>query len=203
MVKSSGNRLSFVTGAIFLMATVMSTHAQGLKESDIVGKLGVKKPLTRSITGPKKFSAEEEAFIQRMGTRGIKIKPAEKKQLDKIIAKHDLPKIDFEINFEFDSATIKQSSIPDLIELGKALKNPQLGDAKVMLIGHTDAKGAEQYNQDLSERRAHSVASFLQDIGIKSGRLVPLGFGEDRLKNANDPEAGENRRVEVVNVTQG
>ena len=192
-----------LTGALLMVATAIPSHAQGLKESDIVSKLGVKAPLTRSLTGPKKFSAEEEAFIKRMGTRGIKIKPAEKKQLDEIIAKHDLPKIDFEINFEFDSARIKQSSIPELIELSKALKNPKLGEAKVMLIGHTDAKGSNSYNQDLSERRAHSVASFLQDLGIKSGRLVPLGFGEDRLKNPNDPEAGENRRVEVVNVTQG
>ena len=192
-----------LAGAFFLLATAFPANAQGLSESDIVDKLGAKKPLTRSLTGSKRFTEEEKAFIKRMGTRGIKIKPAEKKQLDKIITKHELPKIDFEINFEFDSAQIKNSSLPELVELGKALQNPKLGKAKVLLIGHTDAKGSNEYNQDLSERRAQSVASFLKDLGIGDERLVPLGYGEDRLKNANDPESGENRRVEVVNVTQG
>jgi len=110
----------------------------------------------------------------------------------------------FEINFEFDSARIKENSIPDLLELGKALSNPGLSGVKVLLIGHTDAKGANEYNQDLSERRARSVASFLTDVSHIAGeRLVPIGYGEDRLKNSQDGEAPENRRVEVVNVTQG
>jgi len=206
MVKSVF-RLGLVLGVSLMVSPMGTVYAQSLSESEIVSKLAKKKPLTRSIVpsaGSKGLSSEDAAFIARFQTRGIKIKVAEKKKLDDIIASNDLPKIDFEINFEFDSARIKENSIPDLLELGKALSNPGLSGVKVLLIGHTDAKGANEYNQDLSERRARSVASFLTDVSHIAGeRLVPIGYGEDRLKNSQDGEAPENRRVEVVNVTQG
>ncbi len=126
------------------------------------------------------------------------------KKIEKIVTKYELPKLDFEIQFEFGSAEIKGESIIQLVELAKALNHPSLNQARIILGGHTDAVGSDSANQILSQRRSDSVADFLYRVGkIQPERLVPIGFGEHRLKNTYDPAAGENRRVEVINITSG
>jgi outer membrane protein OmpA-like peptidoglycan-associated protein len=70
-----------------------------------------------------------------------------------------------------------------------------------ILAGHTDAKGSETYNQGLSERRADSVKRFLaENYGIEARDLLTVGYGQKQLKNSENPFAGENRRVQVVNA---
>ena len=70
-----------------------------------------------------------------------------------------------------------------------------------MLAGHTDAVGGEEYNLDLSNRRADAVKRYLMDkFGLASSNLVTAGYGKTRLKNSGRPTAPENRRVEVVNM---
>jgi outer membrane protein OmpA-like peptidoglycan-associated protein len=72
-----------------------------------------------------------------------------------------------------------------------------------MLGGHTDAKGTDEYNQKLSERRAETVKRFLVDsYKISPDLLVTSGYGKTGLKNSADPYAAENRRVEIVNVVE-
>ena len=69
-----------------------------------------------------------------------------------------------------------------------------------MVIGHTDSKGAEAYNQGLSESRAGSAADFLLAQGIGGERISTLGKGESEPVADNETEAGrqENRRVEIA-----
>ncbi|MBC8013736.1 MAG: OmpA family protein [Methyloceanibacter sp.] len=70
-----------------------------------------------------------------------------------------------------------------------------------LVAGHTDAKGSDGYNLDLSDRRAKSVLRFLiEEFDIDPKQLVAVSFGEEQLKNDEDPRAAENRRVQVVNV---
>jgi outer membrane protein OmpA-like peptidoglycan-associated protein len=70
-----------------------------------------------------------------------------------------------------------------------------------MLGGHTDAKGSDEYNQTLSERRAETVKRFLMEkYHLPAANLVSAGYGKKGLKNAADPYAAENRRVEIVNM---
>ena len=70
-----------------------------------------------------------------------------------------------------------------------------------LVAGHTDAKGSDVYNLDLSDRRAKSVQNFLiEQFDIDPKQLVAIGFGEEQLKNKEDPRAAENRRVQVVNM---
>ena len=70
-----------------------------------------------------------------------------------------------------------------------------------MVAGHTDAHGAADYNLGLSNARAKSVRDFLiAKFHIEPEQLVAVGFGEEELKNKDDPEADENRRVQVVNM---
>ena len=65
----------------------------------------------------------------------------------------DKPKIDLEINFEYNSADISAKSLPSVQALGRALTNNDLKGSTFVVAGHTDAAGGEGYNQDLSERR--------------------------------------------------
>jgi outer membrane protein OmpA-like peptidoglycan-associated protein len=68
------------------------------------------------------------------------------------------------------------------------------------ISGHTDDVGTDEYNLDLSERRAKSVQSFLESKGIPMERLRSRGFGESRPVADNTTEAGRqgNRRVECI-----
>ncbi|MDH5472946.1 MAG: OmpA family protein [Gammaproteobacteria bacterium] len=76
----------------------------------------------------------------------------------------------------------------------------------VVVAGYTDSKGSDSYNQSLSEKRAHSVASYLQTRKISSARLEVIGFGEKNPIADNATEAGRatNRRVEIslIPITQ-
>ncbi|HVM98541.1 MAG TPA: OmpA family protein, partial [Candidatus Acidoferrales bacterium] len=90
-----------------------------------------------------------------------------------------------------DSMVILQEAAQTLKE------NP---DISVIVEGHTDSKGTEEYNQHLSVRRAVAVRDELQRIGVAGLRMVVRGRGESQPIASNDTESGraENRRVELL-----
>lgn len=102
------------------------------------------------------------------------------------------------VNFDFDKATLRPDAITILDEAASILqKYPQL---RVEVAGHTDAVGAENYNQGLSERRARAVYDYLAGKGIDASRMVgPTGYGEARPIDSNDTAEGRarNRRTEL------
>jgi hypothetical protein len=70
-----------------------------------------------------------------------------------------------------------------------------------LIARRTDGAGSDSYNQSLSERRAEAVKVFLaQQFKLSRDQLLALGFGRSQLKNAADPLAAENRRVQIVNT---
>lgn len=105
--------------------------------------------------------------------------------------------INMQINFEYNSAEIAGSSAKTMATLAKALASPQLGGRRFTVVGHTDASGSASYNKALSDRRAAAVRRYLIDSGIDAGRLRAVGKGESDLLNSGDPNAAENRRVEI------
>lgn len=180
--------------------------ADGVEANSLVEKLTPKKkPLTRSLTrsiggAPSAEDKADNAFLSTLPTRGLRID--QRKKLDEIVEKKDLPRVDITIQFDFDSDRIRPESEPDVNELGKALTSEALKTYRIVLNGHTDAKGSADYNQNLSERRAASVRGYLiEKFKIDPNRLIAVGFGEEKLKAGIDPEADENRRVEIVNLT--
>ena len=72
----------------------------------------------------------------------------------------------------------------------------------IEIAGHTDSTGTDSYNQQLSERRANSVASYLGTRSVLPDRMIPLGMGEGRPIATNDTDTGrqQNRRVELTLV---
>ena len=105
--------------------------------------------------------------------------------------------INMQINFEYNSAEISGSSERTMATLAKALASPQLDSRKFTVIGHTDASGSDVYNKALSDRRASSVRQYLMRNGVSAARLKAMGKGESQLLNSDDPNAAENRRVEI------
>jgi outer membrane protein OmpA-like peptidoglycan-associated protein len=112
--------------------------------------------------------------------------------IEKKVQTGDLPKI----QFEFDKDAITPESDPTLILVAELLmKNPRL---KVICLAHTDSVGTEEYNLDLSERRARSVKSFLVKEGVAppSIRFRGMGYSRPLADNSTDEGRAKNRRVE-------
>lgn len=104
------------------------------------------------------------------------------------------------VEFDVDSARIREASYPLLNELAQALKGDQLHGRKVVVSGHADSDHTREYNQKLSERRAQSVKAYLAERGGVDAKLIRTeGFGEMRplLPNTSAANKQRNRRVEV------
>lgn len=101
------------------------------------------------------------------------------------------------LNFAFDSSVLPASSKSDVEKLTRVLKENL--PAKVIIIGHTDHTGTDEYNQKLSERRATSLGKRLVENGIESERIHTSGKGEKEPIATNSTREGraENRRIEV------
>ncbi|MCG8426245.1 MAG: OmpA family protein [Chromatiales bacterium] len=74
------------------------------------------------------------------------------------------------------------------------------GDERLVIVGHTDSVGRDAYNQELSERRASAVSSYLATKGINPAKMTTKGMGESSPVADNGSEDGraKNRRVEIM-----
>jgi outer membrane protein OmpA-like peptidoglycan-associated protein/tetratricopeptide (TPR) repeat protein len=106
------------------------------------------------------------------------------------------------IFFDFDKATLRPESTNELERLTKLLNDvPTL---KIEISGHTDAKGAADYNQKLSQNRAKAVVDYLVKAGIAADRLTFAGYGKDQPIATNDTDEGRqlNRRTEFKIISK-
>ncbi len=108
--------------------------------------------------------------------------------------------IDLVIQFDFDSAKLQENSKPLLDNLVTAMKTDRLMNMRFKIEGHTDAKGSESYNQNLSMRRAESVVIYMADKGIGKDRMESIGKGFSDLLYPDKPQAMENRRVRITTL---
>lgn len=102
-----------------------------------------------------------------------------------------------DILFDTNSSALRSASRTTLNELANNFR--QYPDNLLVVEGHTDSTGTDQYNQRLSEQRASSVADYLIDNGVRASAITVYGFGEARPKSSNDTAEGRqaNRRVEI------
>src|SRR5262245_12299398 len=101
------------------------------------------------------------------------------------------------ITFGVDSARVQPQFDGTLISVGLVLK--KFNKTIIDVYGHTDSSGSDQYNQDLSQRRAVSVATILANQGVDQRRFFIEGRGEEDPIASNSTESGraQNRRVEI------
>jgi outer membrane protein OmpA-like peptidoglycan-associated protein len=100
--------------------------------------------------------------------------------------------------YDFDSDVVKPTAGQNLRTLAQSLS--KYPNTDVLIVGHTDATGSDNYNQSLSERRAQSAQLYLVREGVSNARLRATGRGETEPIATNDTEAGQarNRRVEIA-----
>lgn len=129
-------------------------------------------------------------------------------ELRQTVAQHDIEMqrlrddtlkltLDSEVSFDYDSDRIKPAFRSTLDKLADVLR--KYDRTVVHVVGHTDSTGSAEYNQRLSERRAGSVANYLQSRGVDPSRVRYEGRGESEPRDTNATEAGRqlNRRVEI------
>jgi outer membrane protein OmpA-like peptidoglycan-associated protein len=102
-----------------------------------------------------------------------------------------------EVLFDYNSAGLRSASRTALQEMAEVFN--KYPNTTIAVEGHTDSTGSASYNERLSERRASSVANYLEDLGVRSSRLDTIGYGESQPRATNDTASGRqlNRRVEI------
>jgi outer membrane protein OmpA-like peptidoglycan-associated protein len=102
------------------------------------------------------------------------------------------------IQFPVNSAEVSEASKTNLKDLAETLNKYK--DTNILIEGHTDITGTREYNLKLSDRRAQSVADYLQSIGVATKRVTTEGYGPDQpvAENTSDYGRQQNRRVEVA-----
>ena len=103
-----------------------------------------------------------------------------------------------DILFDFNKATLRRDVEFNLVKIATILN--QFGEMNVVVEGHTDAIGTDEYNLALSQKRAQAVSDFLASQGVAAKRLSWEGYGKTRPVADNDTDAGrqKNRRVDLV-----
>ncbi len=199
MVKQNCSSKMLAAAFLALILLPHTTHAEDLSVQQIIDGLKVSK--SRSLSSPERpaVTADDLAFVQRVRSQGRSLSVDDRERLAGIVVIR--PKIDVDINFDYNSAALAPKSESQLNNLGKALTAPELAGSIITLSGYTDAKGSDRYNQRLSERRAETVKRFLtENYHIAPANLITVGYGKTHLKNPTDPFAPENRRTQVANV---
>lgn len=102
-----------------------------------------------------------------------------------------------EVLFDYDSSALRAASRSSLEEMADVFSTYR--DTTIGVEGHTDSVGSDSYNFGLSQRRANSVAGYLEALGVESYRLDTIALGESQPRASNDTADGRqlNRRVEL------
>lgn len=103
-----------------------------------------------------------------------------------------------DVLFDFNQATLRSGGLQTIRDLAKFME--QYPERNILVEGHTDSIGSDEYNMDLSERRANAVKRALTDLGTSAQRIRIQGIGKLHPVTSNSTEAGrqQNRRVEVI-----
>ena len=199
--------LSIMTaGAALSMTAGMAIAGDTISAEKILDALKPKASVSRGLSSGSQqpvdtaVQVKEASFVNTLRNRKTRsLSIGERQEIAELAATK--PKIDLEIQFDYNSADISKNSVTAVQELGKALSDASLKGSTFVVAGHTDAIGGEAYNQDLSERRADTVKKYLTEkYGIVGSDLVTVGYGKTRPKDPNAPMDPVNRRVQVVNM---
>lgn len=127
-------------------------------------------------------------------TRGINVRPGQQTPPER-------RSLSLRIQFEYNSAGLTPAARRDLEQLGIALTSDRLRGLRFGLDGHADAAGTDEYNLELSTRRANAVKNYLmQQFRVPAERLQAVGKGERELADPARPLSEVNRRVVITNL---
>jgi OOP family OmpA-OmpF porin len=161
--------------------------------SDENGKFQIKLP------NGSEYEVKIKSFDQAMNYTAIQIEESEDDMEFDINIMYELPKTYTlnDVRFDTNSANLKPSSFASLNELAELLLLKKT--LKIELAGHTDGDGDNEYNLELSQRRADVVRNYLIKKGVPKERVTAVGYGEEQPVASNNSDEGKakNRRTEV------
>jgi outer membrane protein OmpA-like peptidoglycan-associated protein len=163
--------------------TLAAVAAFPIHAQDAAIDMGQRIPDAKTVTEGL-FPEEACEQLKAAGFKCMGFKPA---------VRYSLPASSFKVG----SADLPDPLKRQLEVFAEVLKSKR-GSGKIVRVeGHADASGAAQANLSLSQRRAEAVKEFLVELGADPAMIEPVGVGANAPKNAKDPFAAENRRVEI------
>lgn len=149
----------------------------------------------RDVEVAEQRADEAETELERLQRQIAEIK-AEETERGLVLTLGD-------ILFDVDQAELKPGGIQQLTRVADFLREQP--ERKLLIEGHTDSTASDEYNRELSQRRANAVLDFLITQGIEPTRMEARGYGEEFPVATNETTAGrqQNRRVEIVVLDEG
>lgn len=173
---------------------VRDLTGKNLSTAELIQTLAPKHgPKTRGIAPVEPAKPQCEMYGRQL-SRGIKLKADTRTDMAAI-----------HVPFAVNSSELTPVATENLDKLAAALKSPELASYCFEIAGHTDASGGDEYNKELSQRRAESAVQYLEKQGVPADRLVAVGCGkrEPLADNATEEGRQKNRRVQIANLGTG
>lgn len=203
-LKNVSFRNADLTDANFTNAELVDCDLRG---ADVTGADFTNASFTGSFIKGVDFSRATMTNVDMSGADQTSFIPTSSESIARALT-HPTEKgkpafVNLSITFDFDKADVSTEGLDQIKELARALQSDSLSSARLMIEGHTDSKGSDEYNMDLSRRRAEAIIAVLTSShDIAPARLKAAGYGEMRPVAENDTDFGraQNRRVTIINM---
>jgi outer membrane protein OmpA-like peptidoglycan-associated protein len=170
------------------------TSQVALSPSDLVNSLQNAEESARNVTA---------ASLRQMAVASLK-DPSRANRMNRAPLSDQLEKqaqITIAIQFDLNSARIRPDSFRAVGLMADSLYHPYLQGYRFLVVGNTDGTGSREYNLKLSQQRADAIReALINPFGIAPARIEAVGLGEEQLLKPANPEAAENRRVQLINI---
>lgn len=198
------NRRVFVWCMVFLAAVSLALAGCAQKEPSEVEPAQVQEQETEKIekkepgveTEERERNATEEEEVEEYGVDQEEKKEAQKEAEKEGLSSEARKTLKKRIHFAFDSSVLSQKAQDALKSKAKILKkNPEL---RLVIEGHCDERGTDEYNMALGERRARAAYEYLILLGVDADRMDLVSYGEERplVEESNEEAWAKNRRNE-------
>lgn len=146
---------------------------------------------------PATTVTEPQDFVEQTPT--AEVFPTDMDELNKYVAEKGYIRDAF---FNYDEATLDDAAQAALSSSANWLKSKEGAGYNLLVEGHCDERGTEQYNLALGDRRANTAREYLVTLGIDSGRIRTVSYGEERPfdDGHDDGSWAKNRRAHLVLV---
>ncbi|NQZ27099.1 MAG: peptidoglycan-associated lipoprotein Pal [Colwellia sp.] len=173
--------------AIALPLTVLSACSSN-SDTDEQSQVDTNAQITQNAEAAQK---EQEAVRVTAAKRAAEIEEQKRQELEALRAEHI-------IYFDFDVSNVNEQFSAILDAHAKFLNTNS--DVKVLVEGHADERGTPEYNIALGERRAKSVVTYLENMGVAASQITVVSYGEEKpmIKDRSEDAFAKNRRAVLV-----
>ncbi|ALO35210.1 peptidoglycan-associated lipoprotein [Colwellia sp. MT41] len=173
--------------AIALPLTVLSACSSN-SDTDEQSQIDTNAQVTQNAEAAQK---EQEAVLVTAAKRAAEIEEQKRQELETLRAEHI-------VYFDFDVSNVNEKFSEILDAHAKFLTANS--EIKILVEGHADQRGTPEYNIALGERRAKSVVTYLENMGVAASQITVVSYGEEKpmIKDRSENAFAKNRRAVLV-----